>query len=544
MTRSPWNFAEVFEAVAQKVPDRPALVHGERVVTWREFDRRANALAADLLDAGLTHQSKVACLLYNGPEYLETVFAALKVAMVPVNTNYRYGPDEIVYLFDNADAEAVVVDASLAELIEMVRGQLPNVRRWYVVGAAPGDEPSWATRYESVVDSGTDAPPATPWGRSGDDLVLLYTGGTTGMPKGVMWRQDDFFNVLGSGGNAIVGRPPASDLEELVSRIEPATPGPVALIGCPLMHGTGQNSALKAMAVGATIVTLCSRRFDVGEMFATAERRRVTDLIIVGQAFAAPMLAALDANPGQYDLSSLVVIVSSGVMWSQPNKDGMLGHIPQVLLFDAYGSSEAIGLGGSVSSAGGTQHTATFALGPNAGVFTEDGGRVEPGSGEQGLVAVSGYIPLGYWKDDAKTAATFRVFEGRRWSVPGDWANVNQDGTLNLLGRGSACINTGGEKVFPEEVEEVLKTHPSIRDAVAVGIPDDRFGQSICAVVEPESDAVLSLSDVNEFVKTKLAAYKAPRHLVLVDTIGRAPNGKVDYTSVNRTALERSGVTG
>ena len=412
MTTNTWNFADIFETVAQKVPDRAALVHGERVVTWREFDRRANALAADLLDAGLTHQSKVAYFLYNGPEFLETVFAALKVAMVPFNTNYRYGPEEIVYLFDNADAEAVVVDASFVDLIETVRGRLSKVRRWYVVGAAPGGEPSWATRYESVVDSGMDAPPTAPWGRSGDDLVLLYTGGTTGMPKGVMWRQDDFFNVLGAGGHAVVGRPPASDLEELVSRIEPATPGPVALIGCPLMHGTGQNSALKAMAVGGTIITLCSRRFDVGEMFATVERRRATDLIIVGQAFAEPMLAALEANPGQYDLSSLVIIVSSGVMWSQPNKDGLLRHIPQVLLFDAYGSSEAIGLGGSVSSAGGTEHTATFALGRNAGVFTEDGVRVEPGSSEQGLVAVSGYIPLGYWKDDAKTAATFPHLRG------------------------------------------------------------------------------------------------------------------------------------
>jgi len=516
-------------------------VHGEHVVTWRQLDRRANALAADFIDAGLTHQSKVACFLYNCAEYLETVHAALKVAMVPVNTNYRYGPEEVAYLFDNADAEAVVVDASFIHIVEAVRTQLPKVRRWYVVGAEPGAEPSWATRYEAVVDAGADAPPVTAWGRSGDDLVLLYTGGTTGMPKGVMWRQDDFFNVLGAGGHSIVGRPPASDLDELASRLRPNTPGPVALIACPLMHGTGLNSALKAQAAGGTIVTLCSRRFDVDEMFATVERQRVTDLIIVGQAFAAPMLETLEANPDRYDLSSLVVIVSSGVMWSQPNKEGLLRHIPQVLLFDAYGSSEAIGLGGSVSSAKGTELTATFALGANAAVFTEDGRRVEPGSGEQGLVAVGGFIPVGYWKDDAKTAATFRIFEGRRWSVPGDWATVNHDGTLNLLGRGSACINTGGEKVFPEEVEEVLKMHPLIRDAVAVGIPDERFGESICAVVEVEPGAQLSLADVSEHVRSKLAAYKAPRHLVIVDTIGRAPSGKIDFKMVKRTAVERCG---
>ncbi|MEZ5217129.1 MAG: AMP-binding protein [Ilumatobacteraceae bacterium] len=268
----------------------------------------------------------------------------------------------------------------------------------------------------------------------------------------------------------------------------------------------------------------------------------MTSIVIVGQAFAGPLLDELDAHPGAYDLSKVQLMSSSGVMWSQENKDGLLRHMPHVFLFDSLGSSEAVGLGGSVSGGGAAAATARFQLGPTCGVFTEDGVRVEPGSGEQGMVAVSGFIPLGYYKDEEKTAKTFRTFEGTRWSVPGDWAEVEADGTLKLLGRGSVCINTGGEKVFPEEVEEALKTHAGVRDAVAVGIPDPRFGERICAVVEFEPGAAADLAELTEHVKTKLAAYKAPRDLVVVDTIGRAPNGKVDYKRLKNLATER--VTG
>ncbi|MEN9504841.1 MAG: hypothetical protein RI958_767 [Actinomycetota bacterium] len=537
-----WNLADVYEAVAARIPDRPCQIQGDRVITWAEFDRRTASLAADFIDAGLGRQAKVACYLFNGPEYMETMVAAFKAAMAPVNTNYRYAADEIVYLFDNADAEAVVFHASFTPTVDEVRSRLPKVRRWYVVADHTGAGPEWATPYESVATSGRSLELA--WSRSGDDLLLLYTGGTTGMPKGVMWRQDDLFNVLGAGGNAISGVPPAAGVDELVSRIDPAGPTPVALAACPLMHGTGQFSAINNMAVGGCIVSLVQRHFDVDELFSTIEQRRVTSLIIVGQAFAGPMLDALEANPTRYDLSSLGLMVSSGVMWSRENKDGLLRHLPQVVLFDSFGSSEAVGMGGSVSAAGAAQRTATFSLGANCAVFSEDGRRVEPGSGEQGLVAVGGYIPLGYYKDEAKSAQTFRTFEGRRWSVPGDFATVDADGTLHLLGRGSVCINTGGEKVFPEEVEEALKTHPAVRDAVAVGLPDPRFGETICAVVEAEEgSAAVTLSELSEHVKQHLAAYKAPRHLVLVDTIGRAPNGKVDYKRLKAVAIEQEGAS-
>jgi fatty-acyl-CoA synthase len=311
------------------------------------------------------------------------------------------------------------------------------------------------------------------------------------------------------------------------------------LPACPLMHGTGQFSSFITMNLGGTIVTLPSRRFDAGELWQESARNRVNAIVIVGQAFAAPMLAWLDEHEGELDLSSVFLINSSGVMWSQENKDGLLRHLPQAILFDSFGSSEAVGLGASVSTSGSAEETARFALGENVGVFTDDGRRVEPGSPEPGLVAVSGFIPVGYYKDEAKTAQTFRTFDGRRWSVPGDWAEVRPDGSLHLLGRGSVCINTGGEKVFPEEVEEILKTFEGVVDAVCVGVPDDRFGEAIAAVVEPLDGAEIDRDALATHVRASLAAYKAPRHVVLVDTIGRAPNGKVDYKRLKALAAER-----
>jgi acyl-CoA synthetase (AMP-forming)/AMP-acid ligase II len=539
---SNWNFADLYEGIASRIPDHPCQIQGDRIITWGQFDARTNALAADMLAAGLTHQSKVAEYLYNCPEYLETYIAAFKGGFVPANTNYRYGPEEVTYLFDNSDAEAVVFHAAFVPLVESIRGNLPKVKRWYCVADGTNAVPSWAQDYEAVVSKGIKESVRGPWGRSEEDLMFLYTGGTTGMPKGVMWRQYDLFHVLGLGGNPALGVPGAASIEEIIDRMQPGVYGNVLLSACPLMHGTGQFSSLLAMNLGGCVVTLPNRTFDVGELLGEIERRRVQTLIIVGQAFAGPMLDSLIKNPHRYDLSSLIMISSSGVMWSQENKQGLLQYIPQVILFDSFGSSEAVGMGGSVSAAGAASETAKFSLGPTCAVFTEDGRRVMPGSGERGLVAVGGNIPMGYYKDEAKSAQTFRTFEGSRWSVPGDWAEILADGTLVLLGRGSVCINTGGEKVFPEEVEEVLKRHSSVRDAVAVGIPDTRFGETICGVVEAEAGATPTLSVLNEHVKSALAAYKAPRHIVVIDTIGRAPNGKVDYKRLKAYAMKELGI--
>ena len=539
---SGWNYAELWKGIAKADPSRPAQIFGDTVYSWGEFHSRSNALSADMIASGMQHHAKVAHYLYNSPQYLEATFASWLAGFVPVNTNYRYGPEEILYLFDNSDAEAVVFHAVFVELIEQVRDRLPKVKRWYMVADESGNAtPAWAVEYESVVSkSAPDVTPVAPY--SGDDMLFLYTGGTTGMPKGVMWRQEDLLMVLGRGGNALTQVPPGDSIEELIARIKPGEKGIVTLVACPLMHGTGQFSAFISMAMGGCIVTMSNRNFDSAKLWDVVEQRSVNTIVIVGQAFAGPMLEALDANPGKWNTSSVIQMGSSGVMWSQENKDALLNHIPQMLISDSFGSSEAVGMGMSVSAKGAAVKTAQFALGPNCVVFTEEGKRVEPGSGERGLVAVGGAIPLGYYKDEVKSAQTFRIFEDRRWTVPGDWAEVNADGTLHLLGRGSVCINTGGEKVFPEEVEEVLKTHTAVRDAVAVGIPDTRFGETICAVVEAEPGQAPSLEELSTHVKSRLAAYKAPRNVVLISTIGRAPNGKVDYKRLKQHAMDHLGV--
>jgi fatty-acyl-CoA synthase len=540
---SAWTFADVWEAIAARQPDHPALIQGDRVVTWGQFDARADALAAHLVAHGITADAKVAAYLYNGPEYLETYYAAFKAGVAPINTNYRYGGDELTYLFDNADAQTVVFHAGFAETLAPLRSKLPSVKRWIAV-AEPGHAvPDWADDYDQIVaEPPGHRPFKAPWGRSPDNLVLLYTGGTTGMPKGVMWRQDDLFNVIGSGGHALMGLPPLEAVGDLDARLG-TYPSPTTLVCCPLMHGTGQFSAFITLNIGGAVASLPSRHFDAMELWDEAVRLKADNIVIVGLAFSTPMLEALEANPGRWDLSNVKAMSSSGSMWSQENKRGLLSHARNAMIMDSFGSSEAVGLGASASAPGAEAATAAFMLGPNCAVFTEEGRRVEPGSGERGLVAVSGFLPVGYYKDPEKSAKTFKTIEGQRWSVPGDWAEVNLDGTLKLLGRGSQCINTGGEKVFPEEVEEALKTHPSVRDAVVVGVPDARFGERICAVVEAEPSAdPPSLEDMAAHVRSRLAAYKAPRELVVVPSIGRAPNGKVDYKASRERALAALGV--
>jgi acyl-CoA synthetase (AMP-forming)/AMP-acid ligase II len=543
-----WNFADVWEQVAAAAPDRPAQIQGERVVRWGDFDRRANAVARHLVQAGIGRGGKVAAYLYNSPEYLESYFAAFKAGLAPVNTNYRYEPEELFYLFDNADAEAIVFHAGFAPKLEAIRDRLTRVKTWLAVADEGAPVPDWATSYEAVAGSGA-AHFVAPWGRSGDDLLLLYTGGTTGMPKGVMWRQDDLFQVLGAGGNALAGIPPFETPAEAGERLRtgkvgdiPLPPPGTSIVACPLMHGTAQFGSFALMNAGGAIASLPSRKFDPAELWGEVERLKATGVSIVGLAFAAPMLEVLDANPGRWDLSSIIRIGSSGTVWNHDNKQGLLRHLPPgAMLMDSLGSSEAVGLGSSVSVAGAEATTAQFLVGPNAAVFTEDGRRVTPGSGERGLVAVGGFIPSGYYKDPEKSAKTFRIFEDRRWSVPGDFAEVTEEGVIKLLGRGSQVVNTGGEKVFPEEVEEALKTHPLVRDAVVVGVPDSRFGERVCAVIDVGAAEAPSLADLAAHLKGRLADYKTPRSLV-VAPVERAANGKVDYKAVRAQALAALGV--
>jgi acyl-CoA synthetase (AMP-forming)/AMP-acid ligase II len=367
---------------------------------------------------------------------------------------------------------------------------------------------------------------------------MLYTGGTTGMPKGVMWRQGDLVSMMNN--TATTKYPPDATPDDIRRIVAEAGPGQTHIPACPLMHGTGAIPSFGVFAVGGCIVTLTERSFDVTELLDTIEREGVTSLAIVGDAFAKPMLRALDENPGRFDISSLKVVLSSGVMWSSESKEGLLRHHPNMLLADAFSSSEALGMGTSVSGGGmGAAKTAKFSLSANARVVSEDGRFIEAGSGEAGMVAIKGVNPVGYYKDEVKTASTFKIIDGERWSIPGDWATVEADGSLTLLGRGSVCINTGGEKVFPEEVEEVLKQHSDVFDAVVVGVPDEKFGEAITAMVELRPGTPLDEGGVIAHVKERLAAYKSPKRVLQVDSIGRAANGKVDYKRLKTEAVAR-----
>jgi len=529
---SGWNFASLFEAITDHQPDALAQRHGGASTTWSEFDRRADGIAAHLLDAGVVEQDKVAQYLYNAPEYLESMYGAFKAGLATVNTNYRYTADELVYLWNNADVVAVVFHGTFVERAEEVRSRLPRIRTWLWVDDGSGTCPEWAQPYETAASSAPDGRSSGPWGRSGDHLVLLYTGGTTGMPKGVMWRHDDLFGALDAANRQRL--PPEQDLEAAAERV--TKPGPRNLPAAPLMHGTGLFNAISNLMIGGSVVTMAGRRFDPVELLDTVQIERINSMAIVGDAFAKPILRALDAEPHRWDVSSLRVIVSSGVMWSAETKAGLLAHNPRLIMVDSLGSSEAIGMASSTMSSDGAAGTATFQLGPNTRVVGDDGVDVAWGSGERGLVAMRGHTPIGYYKDPDKSAATFRIIDGARYSIPGDYATVDADGTVRLLGRGSQCINTGGEKVYPEEVEEVLKLHPSVADAAVVGLPDERFGEAVNALVEPHHGVAVDPAVLIAHVKERLAAYKAPKRIVAVPSVGRAANGKLDYAALRRLA--------
>ena len=533
MAAAGWNLADIWEHNADRFPGAVAQIQGDRHFTWAEFDHRADGIAATLLAAGVTRHDKAAHYLYNCPEYLESMFAMYKIGVAPINTNYRYTDDELAYIWDNADAVAVVFHGAFADRCDAMRVRCPRIRTWIWVDDDSGPCPDWALDYETAAASST-ARIAAPWGRSADDLYILYTGGTTGMPKGVMWRQDDVVVSLdGASKHPLPEVPGWAEFDARVSK-----PGPRNLPAAPLMHGTGAFNAMWNLVLAGSVVTTVGRHFDPVELLDLIQRQRVQSTSIVGDAFAKPILRALDAERDRWDISSLRVIVSSGVMWSAETKAGLLRHNPRLIMIDSLGSSEAIGMASQTTTAEATASTATFRLGPNTKVLTDDGREVVPGSGERGRVALRGRTPIGYYKDESKSAATFITFAGVRWSIPGDFAEVAADGTVRLYGRGSQCINTGGEKVYPEEVEEALKTHASVADAAVVGLHDDRFGEAITALVELHDGQQLDEAALIAHVRLHLAAFKSPKRILTIDTIGRAANGKLDYRRLKAVALQ------
>lgn len=533
-----WNMGDILETVAGAVPaDAPALIYGEQVVSWADLDRRSNALARQLLARGLAPGDKVAFYLRNQPAYLETLVACLKARLVHVNVNFRYREEELRYILDNSDARAVVFADEFGEIAAKLQPDLPELRAWLQVegGAAP-----FAESYEEAVAQGDPEPLGIE--RSSDDLLFLYTGGTTGMPKGVMWAQGDLWEALGRGASLFNDNTASETLEAHRASLAARGAGPRQIPACPLMHGTGLFTALGTLLGGGCVVTLESTGFDADELWSVVGRRGVHSMAIVGDAFAKPMLRALDERPGEYDLSSLRLVVSSGVMFSTEVKKGLLGHHPGLVLVDSFGSSEAVGFGSSVMTAQGEARTARFQIGERVKVFNERDEEIRPGSEEPGFVARSGPIPRGYYKDEEKSARTFRSIDGVRYSIPGDWCKVAEDGTLTLLGRGSVCINTAGEKVYPEEIEEVLKTHDDVDDALVVGVPDERWGQAVTGVVQLRSEAEFDESALREHVRQRLAGFKVPKRVLRIERLGRAANGKADYKAVTDFALAELGL--
>ncbi|MCC6919590.1 MAG: acyl-CoA synthetase [Alphaproteobacteria bacterium] len=534
-----WNFGDILDVIERTVdPNRLALAHGDRTLTWREAGERSNRLARNFAAAGVKVGDKIAHYMRNQPAYMETVRAGFKGRFTHVNINYRYKPDEVAYIIENSDAAVLVYGSEFRDTVTEIRDRLPLVKLYVEVGGGK-DKAPFAEDFETLATAGDGSP--LDIRRSGDDQLFLYTGGTTGMPKGVIWPHKELREVALMGARK-AGLAAPDTIPELIAAL---TAGPLStpmLPACPLMHGTGLFSAIGAAMNAGAIVTLDNASFDAHELWRAVDRWKVGSMAIVGDAFAKPMLRALNEKPGAYDVSSVLNIVSSGVMWSTEVKRGLLEHMPQAMMTDSFGSSEAVGLGSSIMIKDGEIPTARFTIGDRAQVFDENDEPVAPGSGKQGLIALAPPLPLGYYKDEAKTAKTFRTIRGQRFSMPGDFCIVEADGTIVLLGRGNATINTAGEKVFPEEVEEVLKTHPSIEDALVVGVPDEKWGQAITAVVKTAPGYGVDEADIVAHVKHRLAAYKSPKRVLLADGISlRAPNGKADYKTA--AAFARAAVT-
>jgi len=524
------NFASVWEMIADLVPDNDALICGEDVVSWKSYDSRSSKVASALINAGLGANSKAGLYLNNSNEYLIGQNAIFKIGGVPINVNYRYVEEELIYLLDNSDAEAVFYHACYSSRIKQIAKSLPNIKAWIEVADGNKSHFSDCIRYEEILN---DYPPMERIERDPETIYMLYTGGTTGMPKGVMYKQGEFLTFLFRTLKAMGYDVPEdlSDLEASILASKTNDEFIKSLVGCPLMHGTGMwLGAFLPLLLGGTVITTSNLGFDPDKLWAQVQDKKATNIVIVGDAFAKPMLDSLDRaknsnNP--YDIGSVKVIISSGVMWSAEVKQGLLSH-HNMSLMDTMGSTEG-GIGSSVTTRENPSETAKFAINPGVIILADDGEILEPGSDKIGLIGTSGLVPTGYYKDEKKSAETFKEINGTRYSFPGDYAKLESDGTITLLGRGSNCINSAGEKIYPEEVEEAIKTHNDVFDCLVVGMPDEKFGQRIVAVVSTVDNKVLDELVLIENTRKKIAGYKLPKQILFTDEVKRAPNGKANY---------------
>ncbi len=528
MSTRQFNLADLFEVVVDTVPDRPALIAGERRLTYRQLDERANRFAHHLATLGVTSGGHVGILAHNRAEWAEAMVGCYKARTVPVNLNFRYVAPELRYVIDNADLEVLVFERGLAPLVaESLDGGTEGRSPHLLVFADDHvgvDPPPSAVPYEEAMASSLPGRDFAP--RSSDDIYVLYTGGTTGMPKGVLWRQEDiFFSAMGGGG---WGATPITRAEELADRINTDDNSrAIMLVMAPLMHGNAQWVMWNAFMMGGTAVLFTDHRYDPDRVWRLVSEEKVVSIGLVGDAMARPLTDALAAAaPGTYDTSTLAVVGSGGAMLSATVKAELHAQLPNVIIMDRFGSSESGAQGAVDDNATGPR----FVMSEDTSVLDDELNPLTPGDGRIGRLARSGRIPLGYYKDQEKTAATFPV-DGRgvRWSIPGDLASVEPDGTITVHGRGSASINSGGEKIFPEEVEAAVKSQPDVRDAIVVGVPDERFGQQVAVVVSPRQPGhPPSLEDLQAHCRTLIAGYKIPRHLRVVDELPLTAAGKPD----------------
>lgn len=537
-----WQMADIWENIAQAIPDKPALIDGDKRYNWAQYENRAARVAQVLTDHGLSAGSKLSIYANNCAEYMESQFGAFKARICPVNVNYRYLEAELTHVITNSDSEALIYQARFAPMVAAIRDRLPEVKLFLEIADGSGEHLEGAIDYETALQAAAPMPVIE---RSNQDLYMLYTGGTTGMPKGVMYDHETFASNLFTKGFEMreMTLPDGADgFGPLTQALHAASAATRSIPACPLMHGTGMwIGAMIAHSLGGCVILFDNQHFDPHALWQLAQDEKATDLTIVGDVFAKPMLQALNDARDQgkpYDLESIQMIGSSGVMWSSEVKKGLLEHIETVIV-DSMGSTEG-SMGASITTRETTKtdKTASFEMAETTKILTEDGKPVEPGSDEIGLICNGGMVPLGYYKDEEKSAATFKTFDGVRYSIPGDYAKVEADGSVTLLGRGSICINSGGEKIFPEEVEEVLKTHDSVYDCLVVGVPDDRFGEKITAILSVSNGFRFDETELNDHVRSHLAAYKAPRAFVPVDEVPRAANGKAGYKKAKEIALD------
>ncbi|WP_217566877.1 acyl-CoA synthetase [Streptomyces sp. GbtcB7] len=534
-----YNLADLFESVVDVVPGREALVYidhpgtgAERRLTYAQLDAAANRVAHHLIDSGIRPGEHLGLHLYNGVEYVQTVLGCLKARIVPVNVNYRYVEEELVYLYRDADLVALVFDTEFTDRVAAALPRASALRHLLRVGGAATDGASLpALDFAEAEAAGSPERGFPP--RSADDQFIIYTGGTTGMPKGVMWRQEDLF-FSGLGGGAPTGEPVRKP-EELAERVAAGGEGITFFPTPPLMHGTSTLTAFIGFNFGQRVVI--HRKFVPEEVLRTVEREKVTSMSLVGDAMLRPLIDALQGPMKGTDCSSMFSVSSSGAIMSETVREQFQSLVPNVMLLNNYGSSES-GFNGTATADSGAGQG--FRLRVNSRTQVVDPATYEPVAvGEAGRVAQRGHVPLGYYNDPKKTAETFFQKDGERWVLLGDMATVDEEGIVTVLGRGSQCINTGGEKVYPEEVEQALKSHPDVYDALVAGVPDEKWGNHVAAVVQLREGAGRpSLEDIQTHCRSHLAGYKIPRQLVITDTIQRSPSGKADYRWARSVATQ------